>query len=40
MDGFIQSLVPLEDVSEHEGKRIAESAFFSEGIVRVRNSDF
>ena len=40
VDGFIEGLVPLKDVPEHEGKRIAEPTFFAEGIVRVRNSDF
>lgn len=35
MDGLIEGLVPLENISEHEGKRIAESAFFSKGVVRV-----
>lgn len=39
MDRLIEGLVPLKHISKHESKRIAESAFFAEGIIRVRDSD-
>lgn len=38
-DGFIQRLVPLKDVSEHEGKWVSKPAFLSEGLVAEVNSD-
>ena len=39
MDRFIESWIPLEDISQDKSERIADSAFFSEGAIRVWDSD-
>lgn len=40
MDGLIEGRVPLEYISEHEGERVAESALFTESIIRVGDANF
>lgn len=38
MDGLVEGLIPLQDITKNEGERIAESALLSETGIRVRNS--
>ena len=40
VDRFFKGLVPLENVSEDEGKGISEPALFTKSIVRIANSNF